>query len=111
LIPNSIDVDMYSFRVRSRTEPHLVWLRAFHEIYNPSLAVRTVALLRKDFRSLQLRMLGPDKGDGSLQIALRTAAELGVTARVATPGMIAKSAVPKALSEQDIFLNTTNIDN
>src|SRR5260370_41895822 len=45
LIPNSVELCIYNFRVRSLPGPRLVWLRAFHEIYNPSLAIRTVSLL------------------------------------------------------------------
>jgi len=56
-------------------------------------------------------MLGPDKGDGSLETALRTARELNVAGKVSALGAIPKSSVPTALNDGDIFLNTTNIDN
>ena len=111
LIPNSVELSRYDFRVRSLPAPRLVWLRAFHEIYNPCLAIRTVFLLQDDFPEIQLRMLGPDKGDGSFETALRTARELRLEKRVSAPGAIPKSSVPTALNDGDIFLNTTNIDN
>jgi glycosyltransferase involved in cell wall biosynthesis len=111
LIPNSVELSGYSFRVRSVPAPRLVWLRAFHEIYNPSLAIRTVSLLQEDFPEIHLRMLGPDKGDGSFETAFRTARELGVENKVSAPGAIPKSSVSTALDDGDIFLNTTNIDN
>jgi glycosyltransferase involved in cell wall biosynthesis len=111
LIPNSIELDVYSFRVRSVPQPRLVWLRAFHEIYNPCLAIKTASLLRQDFLGIQLKMLGPDKGDGSLQSAWRAATKLGVANMLSTPGAVRKSQVPTLLDECDIFLNTTNIDN
>ena len=37
LLPNSLDVSRYPFRVREQVRPQLVWLRAFHQIYNPDL--------------------------------------------------------------------------
>ena len=39
LIPNSIEMDYYPCRLRTTARPRLVWLRAFHQIYNPSMAV------------------------------------------------------------------------
>jgi glycosyltransferase involved in cell wall biosynthesis len=111
LIPNSVELSGYSFRVRSFPAPRLVWLRAFHRMYNPCMAIRTVSLLQQDFPDVHLRMLGPDRADGSLETALRTAKELSVENRVLAPGAIPKSGVPRALNEGDIFLNTTNIDN
>jgi glycosyltransferase involved in cell wall biosynthesis len=111
LIPNSVELDGYSFKPRAVPQPRLVWLRAFHKIYNPCLAVRAISLLREDFPGIQLRMLGPDKGDGSLQAVLRTARELGIADHLFVLGPIPKTEVPKALRESDVFLNTTNVDN
>ena len=68
LLPNPLDLAKYPFRRREHPTPNLVWLRAFHDIYNPSLAVRVVALLVQDFPSVRLVMIGPDKGDGSREV-------------------------------------------
>jgi glycosyltransferase involved in cell wall biosynthesis len=56
-------------------------------------------------------MVGPDKGDGSLQIVKRMAAEMGVMDRVSLPGGVPKSEVPRWMNRNDIFLNTTHVDN
>jgi glycosyltransferase involved in cell wall biosynthesis len=97
--------------LRTRPRPRLVWLRAFHETYNPRLAPQVVALLAREFPETRLTMFGPDKGDGSQGATLRLAAELGVADRITMPGKVAKSAVASCLNTGDIFLNTTNIDN
>lgn len=110
-IPNSLDLNGYSFRLRSVPQPLLVWLRAFHKIYNPCLAIGALALLRQDFPGIQLRMLGPDKDDGSLQSVLRLATEHGVADLLSTPGAVPNTDVAGLLNQSDIFLNTTNIDN
>jgi len=39
----------------------LVWLRAFHEIYDPVMAVRVVHELAERFPDVELAMIGPDK--------------------------------------------------
>jgi len=111
LLPNPLALEAYPFRLRPRPRPRLVWVRAFHEIYNPSLAVRVLASLAKEFDDASLVMVGRDKGDGSFQRARRLAAALGVAERVRFPGGVPKSGVPRWLDEGDIFLNTTNIDN
>lgn len=111
LVPNPLDLPAYEFRQRRAVRPSLVWLRALHSIYNPTLAPRVVALLARDWPDAHLRMVGPDKGDGSLAAVRRTADELGVAERVELVGQVAKGAVPGWLQKGDVFLNTTNVDN
>jgi glycosyltransferase involved in cell wall biosynthesis len=108
---NAIDLDGYTFRLREAFKPHLVWLRAFHEIYNPQLAPRVVALLAAEFPGVSLVMVGRDKGDGSLQATRELAAHLGVAGRISFPGGVSKTDVPDWLNRGEIFLNTTNVDN
>ena len=111
LLPNPLDVSNYRFRLRAQPRPCLVWLRAFHEIYNPSLAPRVVALLAKEFPDINLIMVGPDKGDGSLQAMRQVAKELGVAHHIDLPGGVPHEQVPIWMNKGDIFLNTTNVDN
>ena len=111
LLPNPLDIGRYPFVLRQRPQPRLVWLRAFHHIYNSTLAPRVVALLAREFPDVHLTMVGPDKGDGSLQATQHLAAELGVADRIAWPGGVPKADVPVWMSQGDIFLNTTNVDN
>jgi L-malate glycosyltransferase len=111
LMPNPLDLKKYPFRLREAPKPNLVWLRAFHSIYNPSLAPRVIAELVKDFPDLKLTMIGPDKGDRSLQETQRVAGEKGVANHISFVGGVSKSEVPERLSRGDIFLNTTNVDN
>lgn len=111
LLPNPLDVSCYTFRLRTQPQPCLVWLRAFHKIYNPTMAPRIIAQLVTEFPDIQLLMVGPDKGDGSLQETQRVAAALDVAERIRYPGRVSKSDVPNWLNKGDIFLNTTNVDN
>lgn len=137
LLPNPIELQRYAFRLRERVQPNLVWLRSFHQIYNPSLAVKVAAMLREEFPELSLTMIGPDKGDGSWQQTANAAKALfsptksheentkktgdSVSLRefscdfvgkdVLMPGGVPNSEVPRWLDRGDIFLNTTNVDN
>jgi glycosyltransferase involved in cell wall biosynthesis len=111
LLPNPLDISRYAFRPRTSARPKLVWLRAFHSIYNPALAPQVVARLAADFADVQLSMVGPDKQDGSLEQTRQMAETLGVTERISFTGPVPKLEVPKAIAAGDIFLNTTNVDN
>lgn len=111
LLPNSLNLSGYRFILRRCPQAHLVWLRAFHHIYNPALAPQVLAQLAQEFPQAHLTMVGPDKGDGSLQAAQQMAAKLSLNARINYPGGVQKADVPHWLNKGDIFINTTNIDN
>ncbi|MDD1777079.1 MAG: glycosyltransferase family 4 protein [Candidatus Helarchaeota archaeon] len=111
IIPNGLSLQSYPPKIRVRPRPHLVWLRAFHTIYNPTLAPRVLSLLHKEFPDINLVMVGPDKEDGSLSQTRQTASDFGVANMVDFPGQVAKEEVPLWLQKGDIFLNTTDVDN
>lgn len=111
LIPNPLDIGRYEFRQRNTVVPSLIWLRAFHRIYNPSLALYVVNTLKDKFPTIQLLMVGPDKHDGSLAEFRRDLARLGLEQNVTIIGSILKMDIPVILQRGDIFINTSNVDN
>ena len=111
LCPNPIHLDQYPFRLRARPRPRLIWLRTFHELYNPALAVRVLALLRPQVPDVELLMIGPIRRPETLKEVQDLAAELAVADRLVVQGPVPKPAVGEWLDRGDIFLNTTNIDN
>ena len=111
LITNAIELHLYKYRHRQQVAPKIVWLRAFHEIYNPTLAVRMAEILKQEGIGFQIRMVGPDKGDGSYQRVLALVEQKGLGGSFTFPGGVKKEKVPEELILGDIFLNTTNVDN
>jgi glycosyltransferase involved in cell wall biosynthesis len=111
IIPNPLDVKRYSFRLRSTSNLHLVWLRAFHNIYNPQMAPLVISNLLSFFPEIRLSMIGPDKGDGSLQETRAAMEKLGLQRNIEIVPGVPKSEVPEYLGRADIFINTTNVDN
>ena len=111
LMPNAINVNTYDFALRRRVAPRLVWLRAFHNIYNPEMAIQVLALLTRDFPNIHLTMIGPDKRDGSMHRTRALAERMGVINHLTLSGGLPKEEVPKSLAVADIFLNTSQIDN
>ncbi|WP_036352903.1 glycosyltransferase family 4 protein [Microvirga sp. BSC39] len=111
LVPNGMRLEGYPFRLRSSVSPRLIWVRSFHEMYNPIMAVDTVAALVDRYRDIQLTMIGADRGDGCLQRTLGRIEHLGLGRCVTVVPGVEKSQLPSMLDQADIFLNTTNIDN
>lgn len=111
LIPNPLEIEKYPFRLRSEAKPLLVWLRAFHQIYNPQVAPVVVGSLRYHFATLTLTMIGPDKSDGSLRETVQLVDQLGLQANLKVVLGVPKNLVPAMLKQADIFINTSNVDN
>ncbi len=109
-MPNAVNLPRYPFRWRKQVEPRIVWLRAFHDIYNPEMAVNTLAEINKVIPNPTLTMIGPDKGDGSLQRTLKQVERLNLRSRVKLTGAILKTNVPSELSKGEIFINTTHFE-
>lgn len=111
VIPNALEISHYGYLQRTKVEPKLIWLRAFHAIYHPEMAIEVLAYLRKDFPAAYLIMIGPDKGDGSLERTKKLAESHGFNQAVEFPGKVAKKDVSIWLNKGDIFINTTQVDN
>jgi glycosyltransferase involved in cell wall biosynthesis len=111
IIPNPIEIEKYPYHIRGNPTPKLIWLRAFHAIYNPSMAIHVLSQLQPKVKDIYLTMIGPDKKDGSLIELTALAQQFNVTENLSFPGVVPRSQVPDWLNKNDIFLNTTNIDN
>lgn len=111
VIPNAVEVSAYDTSVRSPPAPELIWLRAFDQLYRPTLAIEALELLRQRWPHARLSMIGPDKGDGSRALVEQRCRELDLQDHVELRGPIRKSEVPSALARADLFLNTSSVDN
>jgi glycosyltransferase involved in cell wall biosynthesis len=109
-IPNAIDLDKYTFRLRARPEPLLCWLRAFDDTYDPLMAIETIETLKNSVSEAGLSMVGPVRDPGLLNAARQVVAEKGLTSTVKIIGSVPKAEVPTTLAQHDIFLNTTRYE-
>lgn len=110
VIENSIALEDYSFRHRRQVRRQLLWVRSFHETYNPQMAVHLVHALKKQYPDIHLTMVGPEV-DGSMEKCKALSAELGVMQQITFTGKLSKQEWTKLAQEKDIFINTTNYDN
>lgn len=110
VIENSIALEDYSFKQRTQVRPQLLWVRSFHETYNPQLAVYLVHTLKQNYPHVQLTMVGPEV-DGSMDKCKKLAKELGVDQQITFTGKLNKDEWTSLAQSKDIFINTTNYDN
>lgn len=109
VIPNVLAIEKYVYRERRSARPRLLWMRTFHEHYDPLLAVRVLASLADRYPDAQLTMGGADHG--LLQATRDEAQRLGVADRVEFAGYLRDDAKLAAFARNDIFLNTNVVDN
>lgn len=109
VVRNIVDIEEYPFKARRHIEPKLIWMRSFHPIYNPQMAIKVLHSVRRSFAEATLVMAGLDKG---LEPEIKAlAAELGLKDAVRFPGFLDHTAKIKEFLQADIYLNTNRIDN
>lgn len=109
-VPNGIEIKNYPFVKVIHVKPHLIWLRSFHQIYQPEMAIEVMNRLINEFPDATLKMIGPDKKDGSLEKTKITIDHYDLDNNIQIINAISKAMVPKFLSEGCIFLNTTKYE-
>ena len=109
VVENVVRLGHYPFRQRQRLDPRLFWMRTFHPLYNPFLALEVLHRLRRRHPEATLTMAGQDRG--LLAATKSRAATLGVANAVRFPGFLDAEGKRRELGAHDIFLNTNRVDN
>jgi len=109
-IPNAMDISKYPYSVRQLETPNLLYVRSFHKIYNPTMAIRVLKKLLENYPGASLCMVGPDK-DGTRQAVKSLVDHLGISGKVSFTGYISKQEIIKLSKRYNVFINTTNFDN
>jgi glycosyltransferase involved in cell wall biosynthesis len=108
-IPNLLDIKKYSFQLRKNLRPRLLWMRTFHEIYNPIMAIDVIEQLSHSYPDATLTMAGQDKG--LLNSVKRAARIKGLSDRVDFVGFLDMAGKQREFARNDIYLNTSRVDN
>jgi glycosyltransferase involved in cell wall biosynthesis len=109
LIPNVIDLTQYDYRHRPTPRPRLFWMRAFHSLWNPHMALRVLRRVRDVEPDATLVMAGQDKG--LLDDVRTAAAAMGLADAVTFPGFLDATGKRRFGNAADIFMTTNRIDN
>lgn len=109
-IPNTIEIEHYSYKERKEISTNILWVRAFDAIYNPQMAIEMVQILKEKYPRVTLCMVGPTK-DNSFSICKNLVEKYSLGSTVTFTGVLKKEAWHELSRDYDIFINTTNIDN
>ncbi|MFN0729524.1 glycosyltransferase family 4 protein [Polaribacter gochangensis] len=109
-IPNILEIENYSYKERKNIRPNILWVRSFCHIYNPTMAIEVLYLVKKEFPKATLCMVGPVKDD-SINLVKAKVKEYQLEKSVEFTGVLPKEKWHKKSVDYDIFINTTNFDN
>ena len=111
VIPNYIDLKMYSFKIRKEIKPRILWVRSIHNIYNPEMAIHILEKIRKTYPDTKLCMVGPVKDDRVMEHLKKLISRLDLQDHVSFSGQLSKIEWTSLSKDYDIFINTTDYDN
>lgn len=109
LIPNSIEIENYSFKQRkNESTPKLLWVRSIDATYNPEMALEVQHNLKAKFPEAKLTMVGPYKGisEQNFNVIIKK-----YNSDVTVTGKLSKADWHKLSENFNIFINTTHFDN
>jgi glycosyltransferase involved in cell wall biosynthesis len=109
VLPNVVVIERYRFRKREQARPRLLWMRTFHEAYNPVMAVDVLVDLKRSVPEASLTMAGQEKGQ--LEAVRKAVQTKGIEESVRIVGFLDNDAKEREFASHDIFLNTNRIDN
>ncbi|MBE2256490.1 MAG: glycosyltransferase [Ignavibacteria bacterium] len=109
IIPNIINFNDYKFKFRDEFKPKLLWMRTYHPVYNPIMAIKTIEILKDKGISVNLIMAGFDSGyKKEVEDYIK---ENKLEEYVTVKGVILGNEKQEVADNCDIYLNTNNIDN
>ncbi len=109
LIENVLNLSKYQFIQKKNLRPHIIWMRAFEDVYNPQMAVRVAMLLKKKYSDFKMIMAGSDKG--LLSTVQTMINSNGLQHNLSLPGFINLQQKLQFAAEYDIYICTNRIDN
>jgi L-malate glycosyltransferase len=107
-IPNFVDNVLFPYAWTDPLQPKLLWVRAFHDIYNPDLAIRAIAYLKPKFPGIRLTMVGPDQG--KLEHCKHLIAELDLGNDIDIVGYVPNAELNSYYKSHQIFVTTTRYE-
>jgi glycosyltransferase involved in cell wall biosynthesis len=107
VIPNVVDRERFSFRVRDPLRPRIVSTRNFEPLYNLSCTLRAFGAVQRCFPDAALTLIG----GGSQEPLLRQLADELDLRNVTFVGRVAPDEIWRYYAEADIYLQTPDIDN
>lgn len=110
-IPNFIEISRYPFKKRYCRNVRVLWVRAFHSIYNPMMAVETMSVLKLRYSDAELCMIGGVLDNALFESIQRRRSLYDLDSQICFTGALQKEEWIRRSEEFSILINTTNVDN
>jgi L-malate glycosyltransferase len=107
VIPNIIDRDRFTFRLREPVQPRLLSTRNFESLYNVACTLRAFQRIQRQVPDATLTLVGGGSEEGRLRALVH---ELGLK-RVTFAGRVAPQDIWRFYGDHDIYVQTPDIDN
>jgi glycosyltransferase involved in cell wall biosynthesis len=107
IVPNVVDLDGFPFRDRDPLRPRLLSTRNFEPLYNVACTLRAFRLLQDRWPDASLTLVG----SGSEEASLRALAAALRLRHLTFTGPVAPAEISRFYSENDIYVQTPNLDN
>jgi L-malate glycosyltransferase len=106
-VPNLVDMNQFSFRVRRPLRPHLICTRGFHRYYGVDVVVRAFAAVQKQYPEARLDLVGKGPSEGEIRTLVRKLNLSGVN----FAGVASREQIDRFYDQADIFINASSLDN
>ena len=107
VVPNMVDLQQFTYRVRDPLRPRLLCTRNLEPIYNPSCVLRAFAKVQTRYPAATLTLVG----SGSQESALRHEAAALRIEHVTFAGRVAPAEIHRYYANADIYVQAPSIDN
>jgi L-malate glycosyltransferase len=107
VIPNIVDLSLFSFRVREPLRPRLVCTRGLHPYYRVDVVLRAFAAVKKVYPKARLDLVG----GGPQEEEMRHLARILNVSDVSFTGVVSHDEIATFYDEADIFINASEVDN
>ena len=108
IVPNIADIHQFMFIERQIFRPRLIVTRGLEEMYNVACVIRAFKIVHDEMPESTLAVVG----DGSQRTMLENLTDsLGLKNAVRFHGFVEHRMIQKLYTENDIFVNASNVDN
>jgi glycosyltransferase involved in cell wall biosynthesis len=108
-LPNFIPLEQFKKPEKKRNfAKRVLWVRGFHNIYNPEMAIYVMAELMKTHPETKLVMIGPDKG--TMDRCKELANKLHVKDNISMLGFVSNHELISYFQNADVYINTTRYE-
>lgn len=108
IIPNVANIEKFPFKERHKLDPNFILSRHLEPLYNVECAIRSFAIIYKQYPDAILRIAGGGSEENRLK---HLSQELGLNGSVEFLGEVENHEILQLYDKSDIFLNSSNEDN